>query len=165
MYLEFFKEIKTGVSCFLNTQVYGRSPLEASSFIVSSAFPDKALHGSGFLARLSGTTAEFLSMWNHMMVGEAPFSVNSDGKLQLALQPVIVDWMWHDDGTLTFKFLGAIEVTYVMHAKKHSWDSQVTSYDLHGDDGTVHVDGAVVPMPYAADVRALKYSAITVTLA
>ena len=52
-----------------------------------------------------------------------------------------------------------------MKAKKNSWDSAIASYDLHGKDGTVHVDGAVVPSPLAEDVRDLKYSSITVTLA
>lgn len=63
LYAQFFKEIQKGVVCFMDTAIFGRSPTEAASFIVSSAFADKALHGSGFLARLSGTTAEFLSMW------------------------------------------------------------------------------------------------------
>merc|ERR1712072_376248 len=89
LYTEFFKEIKNGVVCFMDTSVFGRSPLEATSFIVSSAFPDKTLHGSGFLARLSGTTAEFLSMWNHMMLGRTPFTTDADGALQLSLAPVI----------------------------------------------------------------------------
>ena len=59
----FFEEIKTGLVPFMNNKVYGRSPLEAASFIVSSAFPDPKLHGASFLARLSGSTAEMLSMW------------------------------------------------------------------------------------------------------
>jgi hypothetical protein len=45
LYDEFFAEIKTGLVPFMNSTVYGRSPIEASSFIVSSAFPDAKLHG------------------------------------------------------------------------------------------------------------------------
>jgi hypothetical protein len=45
LYAEFFKEIETGLVPFMNHSVYGRSPIEASSFIVSSAFPDDKLHG------------------------------------------------------------------------------------------------------------------------
>jgi len=165
LYTEFFKEVKKGVACFLDVEVFGRSPLEAASFIVSSAFDDKSLWGSGFLPRLSGTTAEFLSMWNHMMLGAAPFSLDSEGKLQLALEPVIASWMWQKDGTLLFKFLGAVEVTYVSKSKKNSWESTVTGYELTGESGTETVAGAAVPSPMAADVRALKYSAIKVTLA
>ena len=164
LYEQFFKEIKDGVVCFMDTAVFGRSPLEASSFIVSSAFPDKALHGSGFLARLSGTTAEFLSMWNHMMVGPAPFSLDKSGKLQLALKPVIAKWMWRDDGTLLFKFLGKVAVTYVLPSKKNSWEASVKSYTLEGPTGKLHFDGPTVPAAAAADVRGLVYTKMTVTL-
>merc|ERR1712216_136495 len=86
LYKEFFEQIKTGVVCFMDPEVLGRSPLEADSFIVSSAFPEKGMHGSGFLARLSGSTAEFLSMWNHMMAGPNPFVTDSNKKLVLALK-------------------------------------------------------------------------------
>ena len=165
LYAEFFKEIQTGVVSFMDPEVLGRSPLEAASFIVSSAFPDTSLHGSGFLARLSGSTAEFLSMWNHMTAGAAPFSVEPSSKaLQLALAPVIASWLWRKDGTLVFKFLGAITVTYICPSKKNSWEATVTSYTLEGPSGKLTVKGAVVPSPAAEDVRALKYTAITVTL-
>jgi hypothetical protein len=53
LYEEFFDEIKTGLVPFMDNAVYGRSPLEASSFIVSSAFPDKKMHGAGF--QVAGT--------------------------------------------------------------------------------------------------------------
>ena len=165
LYTEFFKEIKKGVVCFMDTSVFGRSPLEATSFIVSSAFPDQALHGSGFLARLSGTTAEFLSMWNHMMLGRTPFTTDADGALQLSLEPVIADWMWRSDGMIDFRFLGAIDVTYVSETKAASWKSTIKSYTLVAADGTkTKVDGAVVPSPIAEDVRALKFASMTVTL-
>lgn len=149
----------------MDPAVLGRSPLEATSFIVSSAFPDKALHGSGFLARLSGSTAEFLSMWNHMMVGASPFSLDSHSKaLQLSLQPIIANWLWRDDGTLTFKFLGAIDVTYVCAAKANSWEVSIKSYDLDGPGGKMHVEGPIIASQVAKEVRDLKYTAITVTL-
>ena len=57
----------------MDPDVYGRPPIECSSFIASSAHPDKTIHGQGYLARLSGSTAEFLSMWNLMMMGAQPF--------------------------------------------------------------------------------------------
>jgi len=100
-----------------------------------------------------------------MMVGATPFTLDPAAKkLQLTLAPVIASWLWQKDGTLTFTFLGAIDVTYVMPAKKNSWEAVITSYVLEGPAGKVHVDGPLVPSPIAEDVRALKYSAITVTL-
>jgi hypothetical protein len=76
LYEEFFEDISTGLVPFMDNKVYGRSPLEAASFIVSSAFPDAKLHGASFLARLSGSTAEMLSIWAYMMFGPAPFSLS-----------------------------------------------------------------------------------------
>ena len=38
---EFWTEAKTGLVVFMDPKVYGRSPLEASSFIASSAYTDK----------------------------------------------------------------------------------------------------------------------------
>lgn len=107
-------------------------------------------------------------MWNHMMVGEAPFSLYANGKLQLALKPVISSWMWRDDGTLVFKFLGSIEVTYVMKAKKNSWEASVSKYEIcprkDCSDDKVTVDGPAVASELAADIRNLKYAKIVVTL-
>ena len=58
LYEEFFEELDTGLVAFMDVETYGRSPLECSSFIASSAHPDKSIHGQGYLARLSGSTAE-----------------------------------------------------------------------------------------------------------
>jgi hypothetical protein len=111
LYQEFCEDLKRTLICFQDPQVYGRSPLENSSFLVSSAHPDRSLHGAGFVARLSGATAEFLSIWTIMMAGPRPFFVR-DGKLQLAFNPTLPGWLFDDDGELTFTFLGRVPVTY-----------------------------------------------------
>ena len=105
-------------------------------------------------------------MWNHMMVGPTPFTTDAKGALQISLAPVIASWMWREDGTLLTKFLGSIQLTYVMKAKKNSWDAKITGYVLSAGHGTkdVHVAGAVVGLPHALSVRNKKYTAITVTL-
>ena len=43
--------------------------LENSSFIASSANPNPDIHGRGFVARLSGSTTEMISMWIEMFIG------------------------------------------------------------------------------------------------
>lgn len=64
LYDQFFSEMKNGgMLPFMDAEVYGRSLMECSSFIASSAFPDPSIVGQGFLARLSGSTAEFLDIW------------------------------------------------------------------------------------------------------
>ena len=62
LFADFWEEIKTGLTPFMDPKIYARSPLECASFIASSYHMDKSIHGTGFLARLSGSTAEFLSM-------------------------------------------------------------------------------------------------------
>ena len=73
--------------------------IDKYAFIASSVNPDPSLHGRGFVARLSGSTAEFISMWNLMMWGKHPF-VMEEGRLQLQLQPVLPAWLFDDNDTI-----------------------------------------------------------------
>jgi hypothetical protein len=107
---EYFEALHSHLPAFMAPEVYGRSPLENSSFIVSSAHPDTTLHGNGFVARLSGSTAEFLSMWVLMTVGKQPFRLEN-GQLVLAIEPILPGWLFKEDGTFTFRFLGMCDVT------------------------------------------------------
>lgn len=111
MYESFFEDFKKAGVPFMDEAVYGRSLLENSSFIASSANPDKSIHGKGFVARLSGSTAEFLSMWQIMMFGKNPFRYEN-GKLSLCLMPAFPSYLIGKDGTITASFLGHIKVTY-----------------------------------------------------
>lgn len=74
LYDLFFEEIRSNLVCFMDPLVYGRSTLENSSFIASSLNPNSKVHGQGFVARLSGSTAEMLNIWKLMMFGESLFS-------------------------------------------------------------------------------------------
>ncbi len=167
---EFFTDIRRGLVPFFDPHTYGRSPLENSSFIVSSAHPDAALHGRGYVARLTGATAEFLSMWSLMMVGPQPFCLQ-DGELCLAFRPVLPDWLFREDGTLTFTFLGQCEVTY-RKSGPLAGAVQVTAVTLHlpgGDPFTLPGDritlqGDTIPAPYAAMVRNGKIRRIEMSL-
>ncbi len=109
LYDEFYADFQQVLVPFQDPTVYGRSTLENSSFIVSSAHPDPALHGRGFVARLSGSTAEFLSILHLMMVGPQPFTVH-DGQLGLEFRPALPGWLFDGQGVLRFTFLGAIPV-------------------------------------------------------
>ena len=86
---------------FHDPAVYGRSPLENSSFIASSRFPDPQVHGVGYVARLSGATAEWISMVLHMGLGPAPFRV-VDGALRFEPRPVLADWLFTNRPTGEF---------------------------------------------------------------
>ncbi len=91
---DFFADIRTCLVPFQDPKVYGRNVLENSSFIVSSAHPDRRLHGAGFSARLSGSTSEFLEMWRIMNVGKEPFFLDEKRQLNLRLRPILPAWLF-----------------------------------------------------------------------
>ena len=160
---EFFADMRRGLAPFFDPQVYGRSPLENCSFIVSSAHPDASLHGRGFVARLTGATVEFLTMWTYMTAGPRPFFMR-EGELCLAFRPTLPDWLFRPDGTLTFTFLGQCTVTY-RKGRPITAPAQVTAATLHLADGSqVSLAGDVIPAPYAALVREGKIRRIELDL-
>lgn len=111
LYEEFAQAFHTAAIPFLNPERYGRSPLENVSFLASSANPDPARWGQGFVARLSGSTAEFLQMWQFMFFGPAPFRWVG-GELRLELKPFVPDYLMGEDGAVRAMFLGSVQVTY-----------------------------------------------------
>jgi len=168
LYQEFFDEIKTGLVPFMDPKIYGRSPLEAASFIVSSAFPDKKMHGTSFLARLSGSTAEFLSMWALMMAGAKPFDVDANtGVLTLNLQPILPSWLFDDNNEVSFTFLGEVLVTYINPSKADTWTlTGKKTAQLVAKTGEVIEDGdGVLQGSMALRVRNLEITSIKITLA
>jgi hypothetical protein len=155
LYKEFFEEFQATLVPFLDSKTYGRSPLENSSFIVSSAYPDASLHGAGFVARLSGSTAEFLSIWSFMMAGKQPF-VMRDGQLQLSLQPALPGWLFTAEGCASFSFLGKCMVTYHNPKRVDTFadGARIQRIELRTDDGkSIKIDGDVIGHPHAALVR------------
>jgi hypothetical protein len=164
LYGEFFQDFKRVLIPFQDPEVYRRSPLENSSFLVSSAHPDQSLHGAGFVARLSGSTAEFLSIWQTMMAGRRPFSL-ADGKLCLKFTPTLPGWLFSDAGTISFQFLGRCRVTYHNPARLDicAGAPEAARFILHGDfDQPVEFRGAALPEPHAGDVRLGRINQIEV---
>lgn len=154
LYEEFFQEIQTGLVPFMDHKKYGRSPLEAASFIVPSCFPDEKIHGTGFLARLSGSTAEFLSMWSIMMAGHEPFYLNANGELELVFRPILPGWLFTDDGTITFTFLGSVLITYHNTARTDTWNLVIkNSVVTDASSNNFYVDGEVFESLWANRIR------------
>lgn len=92
LYDEFYADAETMLVPFMDPEVYGRSILENSSFIASSACPDSVARGRGFVARLSGTTAEFIHLWLLLTLGPKPFKVCDEG-VSFGLQPALpAEW-------------------------------------------------------------------------
>jgi len=165
---EFYEDFRHVLVPFQDPARYGRSPLENSSFIVSSAHPDPSLHGRGFVARLSGSTAEFLSILHRTMAGKTPFTMR-DGQLCLSFEPVLPGWLFDAENTVRFTFLGSTAVIYHNPARRDTFGEYASvpaHITLEQYDGTIiEQAGGVIGAPYAAMVRDGLVRRITITLA
>jgi hypothetical protein len=187
LYDEFFEDFKKVFVPFFNPAVYGRSILENSSFIVSSANPDHSLHGNGFVARLSGATAEFIQIILLMTVGKQPFAINHEKELQLNFKPVLPGWLFTDkvrtsrlfrDGcwqdiefssnTFSFMFLGSILVTYTNKARTDTFGTASVSpfsWTIEDLDGKTHTyQTNVIKGKIAEKIRSRKVRSIRIDL-
>jgi hypothetical protein len=111
LYEEFYKDFYHACVSFMDYETYGRSLLENSSFLVSSANRNEKIHGKGFVARLSGSTAEFLELWQIMMFGEKPFQIKNN-ELVCTFTPAIPSYLISDAKVIEATFLGSIKMTY-----------------------------------------------------
>ena len=161
LYEEYFEAFQAHLPAFMDPQVYGRSPLENSSFIVSSAHPDETLHGNGFVARLSGSTAEFLSMWVVMTMGLQPFQVEQ-GAVVLTFQPILPGWLFNAEGCFSFRFLGACDVTLHNPLRRDTFAEgcDIQKIELRRGGETISIEGAVIGVPYADRVRQGEFESI-----
>lgn len=137
LYREYFADLKDAAVPFLDEKKYGRSPLENSSFIASSANPNPRFRGKGFVARLSGSTAEFVNMWQIMMFGQKPFAME-EGELVFRPEPALPDYLIREDGSLVCTLLGAIPVTYRAGSKCSliPGEYEITEIDVTRADGS-----------------------------
>ncbi|MFQ5801611.1 MAG: hypothetical protein ACE5JQ_01780 [Candidatus Methylomirabilales bacterium] len=188
LYREFYRGIKTILIPFLCPDVYGRSILEGSSFIVSSAFGDDKLHGRGFQPRLSGNTCELLHLWTLMVAGEKPFFLDERGRLMLRLRPILPGWLFTrekrtyryynregrsrnvviPENAFAFKFIGKSLVVYHNQERKDTFGeglAKVVSYRLKYHDGRAKTaPGDVMETSLALDVRQGRVERIDVIL-
>ncbi|WP_342479622.1 cellobiose phosphorylase [Paenibacillus sp. FSL F4-0097] len=168
LYEEFYGELKTSLVPFLDPAVYGRSTLENSSFIATGGNPDPNNHGRGFVARLSGSTAEFLSMWRTMMAGSHVFRLE-DGALTLSLDPVLPGWLFDEEGNLSFTFLGNTEVIYSNPKRENTFGEKkvsIQSLMLVYRNGTMtKISGAFVRGEEAEALRRGEIAQIQAVLA
>ncbi len=168
LYAEFYEDFRHVLIPFQDPAVYGRSPLENSSFIVSSAHPDVSLHGRGFVARLSGSTAEYLSILHRIMIGARPFSVQ-EGALTLTFTPVLPGWLFDEEGIVTFTFLGHCTVTLHNPARRDTFGPDAAApqrYTVALTDGEhFELTGNTIGAPVAALVREGRAESIHIYLA
>jgi hypothetical protein len=164
LYKEFFHDFKNVIIPFQDAEVYGRNLTENSSFIVSSAFPDEKLHGTGFYARLSGATAEFLNIWLLMMVGKHPF-ILVNNKLCLKLNPILPGWLFDAEGFIRFQFLGNCRIIYYNPLMLDTFDNKTKISEIQiniAEDKSISVEGNNISEPYVSMIRLGKIKSIFV---
>ncbi len=166
MYREFADDFGKAAVPFLDPEVYGRSIYENSSFIASSKNPNERYHGKGFVARLSGSTVEFIHMWSLMMFGLHPF-VMQDGKLTLTFAPTLPAYLIGEDRQVEAVFLGKIPVRYHLAEQKEYLPGsyEVTEIVLTCGDGVQkNVNGGVLDEEWAKAVRDGEIAGIDVSI-
>jgi hypothetical protein len=164
---EFYAELKNVFIPFQDPRRYGRSILENSSFLTSSAFPDKKLQGNGFVARLSGSTAEFLHIWLIMNTGGKPFYLDDSGRLNLSLKPILPAWLFRRRKEYSFNFLGNIPVTYHNPGGKDTFGknaARTSRIVLWKNNTPLEFDSGTIPHPYAQEIRSRKFNKIDIYL-
>ncbi|MFH1191744.1 MAG: cellobiose phosphorylase [Candidatus Omnitrophota bacterium] len=164
---EFYSEFKNVLIPFQNPQRYGRSILENSSFIASSAFTDKNLQGNGFVARLSGSTAEFLHIWLVMNVGVDPFTLDSDNELKLEFKPNLAGWLFTKNKTYSFNFLSRIPVTYYNPQKKNTFGknaAKIAKIIIFENNYPTEINSSVISAALAKKVRSRQVNKIDIYL-
>ncbi len=162
LYKEFYEEIDSNMVCFMEPEVYKRSTLENSSFIVPTNNPNETSHGKGFFARLSGSTIETLDMWKQMMTGGNPFKMKGN-ELVLEFEPKLHGDFFKDDGTLSFTFMKKTTVTYINPNKEHTYTGMKAKYyELIENGNKIKVNGEYLSSKYALKVREGYYNEIKV---
>jgi len=176
LYRQFFDDFRNVFVPFMRPRIYGRSIFENSSFIVSSAFPEKGLHGNGFVARLSGSTAEFINIWLIMCLGQKPFYLDNGGRLCAEFKPVLPGWLFtsaprgdFEKGVFAFSLFMKTQVVCHNPSRKDTFGpsgAHVKGVFMRWTDGrSIRLKGARIPYPYSHDIRNGNISRIDIDMA
>ncbi len=160
---EYYAAMKDALIPFQAPEVYGRSTLENSSFLASSANPDEKVHGRGFVARLSGSTTEMISMWIRMFLGDGGF-VMKEGGLSFTLAPKLAGWLFDEQGEAAFTLLSGCRVIYRNPERKATFGegaAKIESIRLYYDAAKTNkreeeVSGDCLDEQQALDLRSGK---------
>jgi hypothetical protein len=181
LYEEFFRDFFNCGVCFFDAGRYGRNILENSSFIVSSAYPDKSLWGKGFVARLSGATVELLHILSLMYLGKNPFSTDAKGKLQIKFSPILKGSLFTktdqktvfkgrnidlEKNSFAFALFSSVLVVYHNPKRKDTFtgDCRIKKIKLAVKGETQTLDTDTIPAPLSEAVRRTEVEQIDVYL-
>ncbi len=170
LYDEFFKSFHDCAVCFFDPKTYGRSTLENSSFIVSSVYPDKNLWGKGFVARLSGATAELLNIWIMLCLGKQPFVFNKNNGLVLKFSPILPKELFTKafvsvefegkkaalpENSFSFKLFGKTLVCYHNPKRKDTFTKscKIEKIEITKKGRKIVIPGKNIRDPFSQEVR------------
>ncbi|MBU1144719.1 MAG: cellobiose phosphorylase [Firmicutes bacterium] len=158
----FFEEARDNLVCFMDPEIYGRSTLENSSFIATSNNPNPNLHGQGFVSRLSGSTAEIISIWSVLLYGKEIFTYE-DNTLRLKLKPLLTADFFKDDIVVT-TFMHT-SLLYYNPNHLNGFDCKIEKYELTDYNGYITlVSSEFISDTFAENVRNGLYKLIKVYL-
>ncbi len=161
-YEAFFEESKKNMVYLLDPEKYGRSTLENSSFIATSNNPNPHIFSQGFVSRLSGSTAEMLSIWAYLVYGNELYSFNN-GSLQLKLSPKLSK-AYFDHLKIETIFQGA-KVIYIADSLNDGWKLSPYQYRLIlKNDKIVEIKGSHISGDFAQLVRNQEVKEIEISL-
>lgn len=155
LYQEFGEDFYAAGIPFQDEKRYGRSILENSSFLASSSNPNPDIWGKGFVARLSGSTIEFIHMWRIMMFGLTPF-YQENGELKAKFSPAIPEYLVGDDKSIQAMFLSNTKVTYHFSEQKAYYPGEyiISKMTLTRADGSkMEIEGDTIG---SKDAQALR---------
>lgn len=188
LYKEYYQAIDAALVPFQNPEIYGRSILENSSFILSSLNGDSKNHGRGYIARLSGSTAEYINMWSLMAFGKEPFKTEA-GELIYAPEPNLKAEFFTKEkrieklqlstkkelkveiaaDSFAYRFLGRTLVIYHNPKRKNTFGPEgvkVAEFKLIDQAGNKYqVSGNTVKGELAQKVRKGEFKEINIILA
>lgn len=179
LYKQFFSDFKSCGVCFFDPKKYGRSTLENSSFIVSSAYADKSLWARGFIARLSGATAEVLNIWSLLCLGHNPFFINKQKQLVLSFKPILKGDFFttkreaiflegkqlvFPKNTFSFKLFSNTLICYHNPKRKDTFSLglKIKKIVVSLGNEKIIVPGGIIPLPLSGAVRKGKASRVDV---
>jgi len=180
-YEEFFTDFYNCGVCFFDPEKYGRNILENSSFIVSSAYPDKNLWGKGFVARLSGATAEMLNIWILLCLGAKPFYFDDNKGLCLKFAPILkrgffttvaekIDFNGEKitlpKNTFSFKLFSKTLVVYHNPKKKDTFDKdcRVEKIEIFKKGRKISISSEIIVEPLSLAIRNQEVERIDIYL-
>ena len=133
------------------------------------------MHGRGYVARLSGSTAEWISIVFHMALGVEPFRFVG-GQLRFEPSPTIAKWLFtkkaegdFEKDTFAVKLFGKTWIVYYNPQKRDTYAGKglrPVRYRVRYENGRelVH-EGKSLPDRLARDLRQGQLSRLTIDLA